>query len=450
MGADMWEVDVRLTQDAVCVVCHDDNLFRLTGKNLVLSKSPWSRIQRLPLIKGGTIPSFKEVVELACDMNVGIYAEIKGEDAGLSVWSELRRQGLDFAVIGSFRPQDLLQLHKARCEYPLSVLVPTGEDPFFLAQTSGADIIHPSWENARDKPQELITPELLSRTRESGFEMVLWHEERPEVLRDLLGLPVLGICSDKPELLTPFPSNPDILNRPQIVCHRGAESFAPENTLSAVDLAFDQEFDIVEIDVRQTRDGVPIVMHDRSANRTTNGRGAVKKMNYSEVSKLDAGSWFDPFFAGEPVPRLEDVLDRVKGRGGVYIEIKEAEAKAVLDLVLNFEMLEDCFFWCEDLLTMDKLRKLNADVRLMARRYDFPDLETAIKRHQPQVIEFNGLKFTQTELEECREAGIMSMPFHMSSSKRVIKKLAEAGTDMLNLGRPELLKNLLIEEGRFP
>ena len=114
---------------------------------------------------------------------------------------------------------------------------------------------------------------------------------------------------------------------PKIVCHRGAKTFAPENTLSAVDLAFDQGFNIVEIDVRQTKDGVPVVMHDSRVNRTTNGRVAIKKMSYDVVFQLDAGCWFDTFFADERVCRLEDVLVHAKGRGEVYIEIKEAEPK---------------------------------------------------------------------------------------------------------------------------
>ena len=96
---------------------------------------------------------------------------------------------------------------------------------------------------------------------------------------------------------------------------------------------YEVRFDIVEIDVRQTKDGIPVVMYDRWVNRTTNGRGAIKKMSYTEVFKLDAGSWFDPFFTGERVLRLEDVLSHAKERGGVYIEIKEAEPEILFELV---------------------------------------------------------------------------------------------------------------------
>ena len=68
-------------------------------------------------------------------------------------------------------------------------------------------------------------------------------------------------------------------------------------------------------------------------------------------------------------------------------------------------MLEDCFFWCEDIRIMDQLRLLNKDVRLMARRYDFKTLKATIERHQPQVIEFNGLKFTEEELRTMSRVG---------------------------------------------
>ena len=233
---------------------------------------------------------------------------------------------------------------------------------------------------------------------------------------------------------------------PKIVCHRGAKTFAPENTLSAVDLAFDQGFNIVEIDVRQTKDGVPVVMHDSRVNRTTNGRVAIKKMSYDVVSQLDYGSWFDTFFTDEKVRPLEDVLVHAKGRGEVYIEIKEAEPKLLLELVQQFEMLEDCFFWCEDIRIMDQLRLLNKNLRLMARRYDFKTLEATIERHQPQVIEFNRLKFTEEELERCRELGILSMPFYMGSGLEKLQKLIDSGADMLNLGNPELVKKILLSK----
>jgi len=237
----------------------------------------------------------------------------------------------------------------------------------------------------------------------------------------------------------------DILSEhphPKIVCHRGAKTFAPENTLSAIDLAIDLGFNIVEIDVRQTKDGVPVVMHDISVNRTTDGQGEIKKMNYADVCKLDAGSWFDSFFAREPVPRLEDVLAHAKGRLEVYIEIKEAEPKILLELVQKFDMLRDCFFWCKDIKVIDQLRSLNKDVRLMARRYDFQTLKDTIERHNPKIIEFDSLKFTSEELKYCQELDILSMPYYTGPELNIFKKLLNSGVDIIHLKNPKLIEKI--------
>ncbi len=93
---------------------------------------------------------------------------------------------------------------------------------------------------------------------------------------------------------------------------------------------------------------------------------------------------------------------------------------------------------------MDQLRLLNKAVRLMARRYDFKTLEAAIKRHQPQVIEFNGLKISAEELARCRKLSILSMPVYMGSGLDKLQELIDTGVDLLNLGHPELVKKILL------
>ena len=112
-------------------------------------------------------------------------------------------------------------------------------------------------------------------------------------------------------------------------------------------------------------------------------------------------------------------------------------------------MVEQCFFWSEKIKVRDQLRLLNKDVRLMARRYDFQTLKDAIERYSPQVIEFNGLKFTHDELEHCQESDILSMPFYMGSKLSVLKKLIDSGADMLNLGNPELIKKICTSTNHY-
>jgi glycerophosphoryl diester phosphodiesterase len=89
---------------------------------------------------------------------------------------------------------------------------------------------------------------------------------------------------------------------PRIVAHRGGGLLAPENTLAAIRLARNLGFTGVEFDVKLTGDGIPVLMHDDTLERTTDGSGAVADANYQEIANLDAGGWFGNEFGGEPVP----------------------------------------------------------------------------------------------------------------------------------------------------
>src|SRR5919112_1912922 len=107
----------------------------------------------------------------------------------------------------------------------------------------------------------------------------------------------------------------------QNVAHRGYSAVAPENTLPAFAAAGPAGATLVEFDVRTTADGVPVVIHDRTVDRTTNGTGAVWELTADEVRALDAGSWFSPAYAGVRVPLLTEVLDMLAG-ARLLLEIK--------------------------------------------------------------------------------------------------------------------------------
>ena len=89
---------------------------------------------------------------------------------------------------------------------------------------------------------------------------------------------------------------------PRIVAHRGGGLLAPENTLAGIRLARNLGFIAVEFDVKLTGDGIPVLMHDDTLERTTNGSGFVAETSYREIAKLDAGGWFGNEFSNEPIP----------------------------------------------------------------------------------------------------------------------------------------------------
>ncbi|WP_026369197.1 glycerophosphodiester phosphodiesterase [Kallotenue papyrolyticum] len=110
---------------------------------------------------------------------------------------------------------------------------------------------------------------------------------------------------------------------PYLIGHRGASGYAPENTMASFERAVAMGVDAIELDVHPTRDGELVVIHDPTLERTTNGRGLVSAHTLAELQQLDAGSWFDPAFAGERIPSLSEVLAWARGRTKVVIEIKQ-------------------------------------------------------------------------------------------------------------------------------
>lgn len=112
-----------------------------------------------------------------------------------------------------------------------------------------------------------------------------------------------------------------------VIAHRGASGYAPENTMAAFDKALQMKADYIELDVQMSKDGELVIIHDTTVNRTTDIDlvlpVAVKDLTLAELRKLDAGSFFGPQFAGERIPTFEEVLDRYKGKIGMLIELKE-------------------------------------------------------------------------------------------------------------------------------
>ncbi len=99
------------------------------------------------------------------------------------------------------------------------------------------------------------------------------------------------------------------MTRPLILAHRGASAYAPENTIGAFRLAHELGADGIELDVQLTRDKIPIVLHDDTVDRTTNGKGRVSDLTIAEIALLDAGGWKTEDYRGEPIPTLAQVFD---------------------------------------------------------------------------------------------------------------------------------------------
>lgn len=162
-----------------------------------------------------------------------------------------------------------------------------------------------------------------------------------------------------------------------VAAHRGASSVAPENTLASVREALETSSEFIEVDVRLTSDGVPVLMHDRTVDRTTNGSGALDALTLAAVKHLDAGSWFDDAFAGERVPTFTEFIDVVEDTGRkILIEMKgewnAEEAELLTTLIEERGLVDRVAMLAFSSHTLRAVREANEDVARvwLVRKFD--------------------------------------------------------------------------------
>jgi len=134
----------------------------------------------------------------------------------------------------------------------------------------------------------------------------------------------------------------DLLKLPKIIGHRGAKGFAPENTLVSFKKAHELGAQWIELDVKETQDGILIIMHDEDLDRTTNAKGKVVQTPWNIMKTLDAGSWYSPEFVGEKIPSLQEAVELFKALNlGVNLEIKPCPNKDTSTAILVADFVKN-------------------------------------------------------------------------------------------------------------
>ena len=200
------------------------------------------------------------------------------------------------------------------------------------------------------------------------------------------------------------------------VAHRGYSTEAPENTLPAFRLAKEKGFDYVECDVVFTSDNVPVLLHDDSINRTSNGEGKISSLTYEEVSQYDFGSWFSEEYAGVKIPTFDEFLKLCKELElHPYIELKGSYSKEQIDsLVADVEEngMKGNVSWISfdyDYLVFVKEADDTARLGFLSSEFEDEDLELAISLRTGKNEVFLDLGFMYTFswcIRKCKEANM--------------------------------------------
>jgi glycerophosphoryl diester phosphodiesterase len=228
-----------------------------------------------------------------------------------------------------------------------------------------------------------------------------------------------------------------------LYAHRGASVEAPENTLAAFALALEAGADGIEMDIHLSADGVPVVIHDDTLERTTDGLGPVGAWTVAGLSALDAGSWFAPEFAGESVPTLEETLRLLGGRLRLNLEVKEPRAGLAVLKLLRAYPQADAVISSFDYGVLVQLRQAVADLPL-AVLHSSGNWRVALARAEAlQACAFHPQadQISRPLLAACRCLQLPVFPWTVDSASQA-RSLARTGVAGLFTNDPAGLRTL--------
>jgi len=191
-----------------------------------------------------------------------------------------------------------------------------------------------------------------------------------------------------------------------VVAHRGAHIGIPENTLAAYEAAIEIGVDFVEVDLRTTRDGRIVSIHNKDiGSYVTNGRrGLVSEMTLEQLKQLDIGSRISPQWSDERIPTFEEILELCKGRVGIYLDLKDASVGQVVSIVNKWGMARQVL-WYADFDEMERVAELCPECILMPDPGPEENLPKVIERFEPSVIAAIWRYYSQSFAAKCHQAG---------------------------------------------
>ena len=243
------------------------------------------------------------------------------------------------------------------------------------------------------------------------------------------------------------------LKVPRIIGHRGAAAYAPENTLEGLYTAADMGIDWVEFDVKLTKDQVPILFHDDTLDRTTNGSGPVAEKTLEEIRELEAGSWFSDSFSGIRIPTLEEAVEVLLERNlGLNLEIKPCPGREKETAEVALDVLSHIWDDHERLL-ISSFQHVSLEVAMdMATDWhrgfllpqEWPDNWRELAEYlKVSTINLNGNTCDYDDVQAAMELGLPILAYTINDQDRA-RQLLTWGVDGFFSDEPDVIKDGLL------
>lgn len=427
IGVDYVELDVRTTKDDSLVLLHNATLTDASGVKRAVREMTYAEISKVVLRQDGPedgrfIPSFSRVLAL-CHNKVNIYLDFKEADVR-ATWQMLKTAGMDkHTIVYANTAEQCREWHSLVPSMPLLGSVPDSITTAAALQEFCVCYPLAGVDGSAGRYSAEMRQVLAKRHVAVWLDVQQGSEGPAEwelALQDMPG----GLQTDRPAALLrylyqrskhPMVTRVDsIINdfdhyadRILVTAHRAAHNDYPENSLPAIQRAIDAGIDIAEVDVRETKDKVLVLMHDKDINRTTNGKGLVSDYTYAELKRfrlLHHGSVTD-----NEIPTLDAALRMAKGRIMVDLDFKAGTASAMketLRQVRALQMERQVLFFAYDHDDVVAARQLDFKVPVMVRVHNAAEVHKELEVGGFPVMHIDDTFYADSLMQSVRDAGV--------------------------------------------
>ncbi len=239
---------------------------------------------------------------------------------------------------------------------------------------------------------------------------------------------------------------------PLIIAHRGASEFEPEHTVKSYSRAIKDGADFIEIDLRMTKDGKLVALHDEDVSRTTNGKGKVENLSLNQIKKLRIEK-------NQKVLTLDEIIKKYRNSTKFYIETREGSKgnlvmeKKLIDMMKRYHLIENQQVIIQSFSekSLRQIRKLNTEVPIvqLIQTWDAKKLPKRIKEYKKyaNAIGISSRTLTEKEVEMIHDEKMeVHTFFRLELEKKETKRMIELRVDGMFTNNPAYLKKLLDEQ----
>ena len=239
-----------------------------------------------------------------------------------------------------------------------------------------------------------------------------------------------------------------------VAAHRAVHNVHPENSLQSIEAAIKLGVDIIEIDVKVSKDGIPFLMHDRTMDRTTTGKGDPEQFTWTQLQQffiIDKGKK-----TKLKIPSLHDALDLAYGKILIDLDLKTDKIAEVVSVVNKTNSKDFVFFFDSDYNVLSRVQQCDKDFMIMPRAYSVQQTDSAINLFDPPVVHIDFSFYTTQCVELIRSSnarvwinalGDPDKDLKEGREKRALKNLLQHGASIIQTDEPALLLGALRREG---